>query len=153
MNILPEWTFDVSEVQPLPPGLGKTETPVHVLPEFTENLPLAAPIPVLQLLLFLQPGAKAADVASDLVRLWKAINDLELSYQGAGLTPGDATSIDGAVRLIFQPTDPAGAAERLARLVSTINMTANNAAAAESLILQLATIERCEAAVVKSVAA
>jgi hypothetical protein len=91
-------------------------------------------------------GAAPGEVALDLFRLYAALNELERSYHGAGLTPGashcDATPTNGILHVIFKPADPDGAEERLTRLAETI----------QSAIGHYPCIERWEAKVVRAVA-
>jgi hypothetical protein len=125
VHVLPELTFDLAEGRPLPATLGKTTAPVHVLPELAFDLRPGEPGPVLQLTVSLRPGATPGEVALDLFRLYRVLNQLELSQRGGGLIPVDAlcdvTPTDGTIRVTFRTADPDGAAERLTKLVSAIN--------------------------------
>src|SRR5262249_32693892 len=91
VNILPALTIDMSGGQPLPPKLGETEIPVNVLPELAFDMSPDDILPVLQLRLTLRPGATPGQVALDLFRLYAAINQSDLSQQGSGLLPGEAS--------------------------------------------------------------
>jgi hypothetical protein len=157
VHVLPEWTIDMFEGQALPPGLGKTEVPVNPLPELVFDMEPTEAVLAFQLNVRLRPNAVPLEIGRDLFLLYAAVNQLELNYGGAGFTPDDATTdvapADGIIRVTLKPTDPYGAADRLAKVVSTINAAVNNAAAGETSILQFPTIERCDAEVVKSPAA
>ncbi len=124
VQVLSEIVFDLSEGQPLPATLGKTEMPVVVLPEVAFDMRPTEPVPSLQLTLSLRPGATPGQVALDLFRLYAAVNQLELSEHGAGLIPDDAscesTTNDGTMRVTFRPADPKGAAGRLAIVVTSM---------------------------------
>jgi hypothetical protein len=110
-------------------------------------------VPVLQLSLSLRPGATTEEVALDLFQLYRAVNLLELSYRGAGLTPNDAlwevTPTGGKMRVTFKPTNPSGSLERLTRLVRTINGAANNPTDVD-IVLTYRSIARCEAQVIQT---
>lgn len=152
VNVLPELVFDLSEGQPQPLALGKTDTPVHLLPELACELVRPEQVPVLQLSLSLRPGALPAEVALDVLRLYAALNRLERSYRGAGLNPDDAAweraAAGTTMRINLKPADPAGAGDRLAKLVRTINSTADNSAD----VMRYPSIERCEAQVIRTAA-
>jgi hypothetical protein len=130
VNILPELAWDVSEGQPLPTTLGKTEAPVVILPELVCDLKPVEPVPALQLRLSLRTGSPPGEVALDLFRLYTALNQLELSHRGSGLTLEDALCdvlpTNGTMRITFKPTDPNGAADRLTELVRVINEMSTN---------------------------
>jgi hypothetical protein len=122
VTILPELAIDMSEGQSLPSELGKTEVPVHVLPELA--LDFGASVPALRLQLTLQPGVPPWQVSLDLFRLYAAVNQLDLSLHGAGLLPVEASyeapASNGTFSVTFKPGEAHGAAERLARVVSAI---------------------------------
>jgi hypothetical protein len=155
VNILPELELDLSEGKPGPSPLGKTQRPVNLLPELSWDQQADEAVPVLQLNLSLRPGATPEELALDLFRLYTAVNRLELSYYGSGLTPDgascDLTPAGGKMRVTFKPATPAGAWERLTRLVRTINEASSNAVDAGAT-LQYASIERCEARVINTAA-
>jgi hypothetical protein len=138
--VLPELAFDLSEGQPLSATLGQTEVPVVVLPELAFDMSATEPVPSLQITLSLRTGAAPGQVALDLLRLYAAVNQLELSQHGAGLIPDaaawDSTANDGTMRVTFRPADPNGAALRLANVVSAM-----------SDALKFPSIVRCEAKV------
>jgi len=152
---LPEVVFDLSEGQAPSSAFGKTETAVHLLPEMAGELMPPEEVPVLELSLSLRPGATPLEVALDLFRLYAAVNRLERSYRGAGLTPDDAscqvTPTGGKMSLRFKPTEPAGALERLTRLVRTINEAVTDSAD-DAGSLRYRSIERCEAQVIPTAA-
>jgi hypothetical protein len=122
-TILPELAIDMSEGQRLPSSLGKTEVPVHVLPEMAVDFGLT--VAALQLRLTLRPEATPGQVALDLFQLYAAVNQVELSLGGAGLLPRDATdeaaTANGTLSVTFQPANLDGAAERLAAVATAIN--------------------------------
>src|SRR4051794_30472280 len=84
---LPEMPIDLADYRTLPPTLGKTETPVHVLRECVFDVHAAKQTPALQLKLHLRSGISATVLALDLFGLYGAVNQLELSHRGAGLIP------------------------------------------------------------------
>jgi hypothetical protein len=143
VTILSDMPIDMSEGQPLPPTLGKTEVPVCMIQGPT--LDFGPTVPALQLRLTLRPEATPGQVALDLFRLYAAVNELELSHHGAGLMPGDAvhdeTPPNGTLSVTFKPAARDGAAERLATVVSAIHDAQD-----------YPSLQRCEAMVV-SVAA
>src|SRR5436305_2031607 len=119
INILPELTWDMFEGKPIPPGLGKTETPVTVLPEMACDFASEDTTPVLQLSVCLRPEAIPVQIALDLFRLYAAVHQLELSLGGRGLIPSghaNGTPAGTSLSVTFKPTDPTGAADRLASL-------------------------------------
>jgi hypothetical protein len=122
VNILPELTIDLSSGQSLPSNIGKTAAPVHILPELAVDF--GPTVPALHLHLTLRPGVSPAQVACDLFRLYAAVNQLDLDLDGAGLLPLEASyeepPSDGAVWVTFEPAEPLGAGERLARVVTAI---------------------------------
>ena|SRR5438128_9182259 len=143
VTILSDMPIDMSEGQPLPPNLGKTEVLVRVIQGPT--LDFGPAVPALQLRLTLRPEATPGQVALDLFRLYAAVNHLELSHQGAGLLPGEAihdeTASNGTLSVTFKPALRDGAAERLASVVRAIHGAQD-----------YPSLQRCEAMVV-SVAA
>jgi len=144
IRILPDLEIDFLEGQPVPEGLGKTEAPVRILPDLEIDFDDAEPTPTLQLTLSLREGENPAvgQLAVGLVKLYAAVNELELGEGGAGLRLDDAScevsGADGKFRLWLRPTDPNGAGERLRHLVEQINQTTE---------LIPAPFERCEARV------
>ena len=81
-------------------------------------------MPVLELRLSFRTGIAAAEVALDLHRLYKVVNDLELSHGGNGLMPaseGEAREAEGEVRVRFVPANPEGAWDRLRKVVAALN--------------------------------
>jgi hypothetical protein len=123
VTILSELAIDMSEGQPVPTSLGKTEVPVCVIQGPT--LDFDPTVPALQLCLTLRPGATPERVAVDLFRLCAAAIRLEVSQGGTGLLPGeisyDEPSCNGSLRMTFKPSDARGAAERLAGVVIAIH--------------------------------
>jgi hypothetical protein len=123
VTTLPELAIDMSEGQPVPTNLGKTEVPVCVIQGPT--LDFEPTVPALQLCLTLRPGATPAQVAVDLFRLYAAAIRLELSQGGTGLLleeiSCDEPSCHGSLQVTFKPSDLRGAAERLAGVVSAIH--------------------------------
>jgi hypothetical protein len=154
-NILPELVFDLAEDQRQPRSLGKTETPVNLLAVLACDLMPSEAVPVLQLSVRLRPGATTEEVARDLFRLYAAVNRLDLSLRGAGLTPDDAsceaTPTGATMRLTFKPTDPSGSLERLTGLVRAIN-EADNGHRPPDDALRYPSIESCEAQVIQAAA-
>jgi hypothetical protein len=152
---LPEVVFDLSAGVPRAAGLGRTEVPMRLLPEAAFDLQPARGTAALQITVSLRPDATREEVALDLFRLYAAVNRLELSERGSGLTPEDAsfeTSVTGwEMRIRFTPTEPAGASERLARLVRTINGTVNNPVNVE-VASPYRSIERCAAQLIQAAA-
>jgi hypothetical protein len=105
-----------------PAELGKTEVPVHVLPELALDFGLT--VPALHLQLTLRPDVPPWRVSLDLFRLYAAANQLDLSLHGAGLLAAEAACEERApewtVSVIFKPAEPHGAEERLARVIGAI---------------------------------
>src|SRR5205807_1833066 len=83
VRVLESMVIDFSAGNPLPPGLGNTDTPVRVLPIVEWEVR-----PVLNLTLWVNPEAGKAELATDLFRAWQALDDLDRSQQGAGLAAG-----------------------------------------------------------------
>jgi len=148
-KLLPGQTFDLSEGQRLPSTPGKTNAPVNLLPELGFDLRPGESVPALQLSLSLRPG----EVALDLLRLYVALNQLELGQHGAGLTPDEdlcqATSVAGEMCITLKATDPNGARDRLSRLAELINGVAN---IGPDALPRYASIERCQAQVLMDAA-
>jgi hypothetical protein len=123
VHVLDPVEFDFSQSQPLPPVLGKTHTPVHVLPELTGEF---VPPPAVTVTLWVRPDATPATVGADLFAVWKALDEYDRDRQGAGLRPGEVQSertADGEViRLVLAVAGP-GAVERLTRLRDAVNGT------------------------------
>ena len=117
---------DFLDGRPLPPGLGQTETPVNILPtcEIDMGEPLPAG-PALALTFRHRTGAEPAAVTLDLLAAYAAPNRFEISLGGSGLAPNEAgtdlTAANGVVRLVLRATEPAGAADRVARLAAAVN--------------------------------
>src|SRR5262245_34572524 len=86
VSALPPQVFDLSEGSALE-GLGRAGLPVHNLPEVVFDLSQRHASPALELSLYLRSGVAGGELALDLFRLYAAVNQLELSHQGAGLTP------------------------------------------------------------------
>jgi hypothetical protein len=152
---LPEVLFDFSAAVQRTVALGRTQVPMRLLPEVAFDLQPAPATAVLQITVSLRPDATREEVALDLFRLYAAVNRLELSDRGSGLTPYDASfeagATGGEMRIRFTPTEPSGASERLARLVRTINRTINNPVAVEAA-LQYRSLEQCAAQVIQAAA-
>jgi hypothetical protein len=151
---LPELVFDLSEGgAPVTPH-GKTETPVNILPELVFDLHAGEPTPALQLNLFLRLQATPGEVALDLFRFVEAVNQLDLTFRGTGLTPDDAlcqaAPTGEKMRIVLRPRGPEGAADRLARLAAAINAKADPAVPMQRLSYR--SIERWEATVLPSAA-
>lgn len=128
VNMLEPITFDFFDGQPLPPGLGQTETPVNVLPEWTIDMGEPAATPALDVTFQVRPGADLELVTFDLFAAYAALNRYEISLGGSGLTPDEKRSAlkaaEGVVRLVLTPSnasDPAGTATRLAAVAGLVN--------------------------------
>lgn len=135
INLLPPMECEFYYGGPAPPGLGRTETPINVLPEWVVHMP--EPTPALTLTLRLRPDATAAGVAVDLFGVWRALDGYERSLRGGGLSPGEARdeqTADGTViRYVLTAVNPVGAADRLARLAEAVNAGADPAVPREVL--------------------
>lgn len=129
VHILQPAVFDFFDGRPLPPGLGQTEMPVTILPAWEIDMSEAVVAPLLALTLHLHPEATPGAVAVDLFRVWKVLNEYELSLGGAGLNPGeprDEQTADGTViRLVLTCSEPTGAAGRLTKLAAVVNDAAD----------------------------
>jgi hypothetical protein len=142
VNILPELPIDMSDGQALSPVLGKTEVPVHVLPELA--LDFGPTVPALHLQLTFRPGVPASRVSCDLFRLYAAVNQLDVSLNGAGLSPVAASceehTADGTLSVTFKPGDPDGAGERLARIASAVKVVSDypSLASCEAKVVSIA---------------
>jgi len=151
---LPEVVFDFSEAPQPGAAVGKTEMPVRLLPALAFDLDSGGGVAILQLTLSLRSDSTREEVAMDLVRLYAAINRLELSHGGSGLTPNDAVfdakAAGGELRISFTPTERSSAPERLARLVRSINQVTGDHS--DSAVLAYRSIETCAARVVQSAA-
>jgi hypothetical protein len=123
VTILLELAIDMFEGKELPPNLGKTEVPVHVVQGPT--LDFAPTVPVLQLRLIFREGATPEQVAEDICRLFIGMNRVDLSHQGAGLLPGEISregpTSNGTFSVTLKPAELNGAVERLARIASAIS--------------------------------
>jgi hypothetical protein len=152
---LPEVVFDFSEAQEVGCAVGKTEMPVRLLPELAFDLDSGGSVTILQLTLSLRSGSTREEVALDLFRLYAALNHLERSHGGSGLSPNDAafdaTVSGGELRVRFTPTERSAAPERLARLVRAINGTAGAPSDCDA-IFGYRSIETCAAQVIQSAA-
>lgn len=125
IHVLGPFEIDFSAGQALPPDLGQTETPVNILPAFEIDMSQPVEDPKLVLTFKLRPDATAATVGADLVRAWRALSDYERSLNGYGLNPGEASderTPDGdVIRWVLTAANPAGAANRLAKLAEAVN--------------------------------
>jgi hypothetical protein len=151
---LPELIFDLSEGGAPATPLGKTETPVNILAEFVFDLHAAEPAPALQLSLYLRSQATPGEVALDLFRFVVAVNQLDLSFRGTGLTPDDAlceaAPTGETMRIVLRPRGLEGAVDRLVRLAEAINGVTNPAVPMQRLNYR--SIERWEAIVLPAAA-
>lgn len=105
----------------MPAGLGKTHTPVRVLPELAGEL---VPPPEVMLTLWVRPDATPGAVGADLFAVWKALDEFDRDQKGAGLRPGDVRSektAEGEVIRMALLVAGTGAAERLIRLRDAVN--------------------------------
>jgi hypothetical protein len=127
VRVLDPIEFDFSGGQPLPPGLGRAETPVRPLPELSGEL---VPPPAVTVSLWVRADATPAAVGADLFAVWKALDGYDRRQSGAGLRPGEVRNertADGEViRLVLAVAGP-GAVERLIRLRDAVNGTATPA--------------------------
>jgi hypothetical protein len=89
IRVLDPIEFDFSGGRPLLPGLGKTDTPVHPLPELAGEM---RPLQSFKLTLWVRPDVTAATVATDLFETWRALDGFDRSLNGFGLTPGHVRS-------------------------------------------------------------
>ncbi len=143
VTIIPTPPIDLSEEHPAPSKPGRAEAPVHVVPGPTVDFGAAAP--ALQLRLTFRAGATPLQVAEDLCRLFIALNQFDHSQQGSGLLPEEIsreiTTSNGVFLLTLRSAEPNGAAERLARVVSAINLSQG-----------YPSLQHCEARLVSSAA-
>src|SRR4051794_70636 len=86
-HLLPSLAFEM----PIDPSVkcGKAEGPVRLLPSLEFDLTEQKASAALQLVVQLREEASPEQVSVDLFRLYAAINELELSYGGAGLRVDD----------------------------------------------------------------
>ena len=121
--VLPDLAFDLAEGKPLPgpAQLGKADMPVRVLEELAFDL---QSLPVLQVTVQVRAEATPTQIGYDLYRLYVALNQLDLSLNGHGLTPDEATPLatsNGSCTVTFRPNRPEGAAQRFAQMADLIN--------------------------------
>lgn len=123
----PEVAFDMTGGRGADPGMTRV-VPVPVIhhPEIAFDMTAPRPTePRLALNLRVRPEAPPADVTRDLLSVYAALNRYEVRLGGGGLTPDEARSdlsaAGGEVRLTLTPVDPAGAADRLAKLAEAVN--------------------------------
>jgi hypothetical protein len=115
-------------------NLGRTDTPVNVLPSLAFDMQPQTPPPSLALTVRVRRDAQALDVAFDLCRLFATINQLEVKLGGAGLMLHEGflqeqangrkravptEQINAAVLLV--PTEANDAAGRLARVIDALH--------------------------------
>jgi hypothetical protein len=152
--LLPELVFDLSAGGTSAVPIGKTETPVNILPELVFDPHAAEPAPALQLSVFVRPQATPGEVALDLFRFVEAVNQLDLTFRGTGLTPDDAlceaAPTGERMRIVLRPRGPEGAADRLAQLAEAINGGKHPAVPLQGPNYR--SIERCEAKVLPAAA-
>jgi hypothetical protein len=146
INLLESAKFDFFGGLPPPAHLGKTESPISILPVWTMRLAEPMPPPALVLTFRLRPGTTPSAVTFDLFAAYAVLNRCEISLGGGGLAPNetqsDLTQANGVVRLVLSATEPAGAASRLAKLVEAIK-GADFAMRMDILVGR--SFERCEA--------
>jgi hypothetical protein len=121
VRVLPPMELDFLAGQPVPPGLGKTHTPVRPLPPLAGEL---VPPPEVTLTLWVRPDATPGAVGADLFAVWKALDEYDRDQKGAGLRPGEVRSertADGEVIRMALLVAGTGAVERLLRLRDAVN--------------------------------
>src|SRR5262249_7430716 len=121
VQVLPDLAIDFAESNPLPSLLGKTDTPVHLLPELAFDL---QSLPALCVTVHVRAEATPTQIGYDLYRLYVALNQLDLSLNGTGLTPDEPTALsssNGSCTVTFRPNRPEGAAQRFTQIADLIN--------------------------------
>src|SRR5438876_882511 len=86
-TILPELALDMLDGKAVPPGLGKTHTPVTVLPPLPFDMLAEQATPILQLTVTFRADVTAAQIGRDYHRLYVLLNEQDLAYGGRGLRP------------------------------------------------------------------
>jgi hypothetical protein len=115
----PEVVFDMTGGRGVDPQMTRlVPVPVTHFPEVTIEM---TAVPSLLLTLRVRPGASAADAGADVIRVWKVLSDYDRTLRGRGLTTGGAVDDGDLIRLTLTPVDPAGAADRLAKLAAAVN--------------------------------
>lgn len=121
-KILPPVEFDLTGDHPGPFGKSDLGTQVTLLPPVTLDL-TPVPRPALRLEIRLRASATPSAIARGILRLYTALNDLELSLGGSGLKFDDRASepgTNGTISLVFlsEATDDAkGRLEQLLEIV------------------------------------
>jgi hypothetical protein len=83
--MVPKIVFDMSEGRSLPPNLEKVEVRMILLPEMVLEMEPIPRGPVLHLNLSARPEVAPGEVALDLVRIYAAVNHLEMRHHGGWL--------------------------------------------------------------------
>lgn len=136
LRVLEPLVFDFSKGRPLPPGLGKTHVPVHILPQLAGEMEA---LPLVRLTLWLRPGATPGGVGADLFALWNTLDHIDRQQNGAGLRPADVRSErtpEGEVIQMDLALAGTGISERSNRLRDAVNNrgTSNDAWAGQSFL-------------------
>lgn len=139
---LPEVSFDMTT----PKGDGPSPSRavpvrVHHLPEVSFDMTAPPVTPAVALTFRLRADASPAAVGVDLASIWKVLTGYELSLREAREEQSTAGTL---IRLVLTPTNAAGAADRLAKLVAAVNDAADPALPAA--LFTGRSFDRCEAA-------
>jgi hypothetical protein len=116
----PAVEFDMTAGRGVDPGMARAvPVPVHHFPAV--EFDMTAGVPSLALTLRRRPDADPAFVEADVRAVWDAVNAFDRSLGGMGLAPVNVVEGGDVIRLTFTPADPAGAADRLAKLAAAVN--------------------------------